>query len=65
MPTPTSPYRFAWRAEFSKQALNLLHAQAFGRAVLDYDWLAQVRSHSLGWVCAKPVPRLGEANRRH
>jgi hypothetical protein len=40
MPTPTSPYRFAWRAEFSKQALNLLHAQAFGHAVLDYDWLA-------------------------
>jgi ribosomal protein S18 acetylase RimI-like enzyme len=46
------PYRFTWRADFSNQALNLLHAEAFHHAVLDYDWLAQVRGHSLGWVCA-------------
>jgi GNAT superfamily N-acetyltransferase len=52
MSTPPSPYRFAWRAEFSNQALNVLHAEAFDHAVLDYDWLAQVRGHSLGWVCA-------------
>jgi ribosomal protein S18 acetylase RimI-like enzyme len=52
MTAPTSPYRFAWRADFSNQALNLLHAEAFDHAVLDYDWLAQVRGHSLGWVCA-------------
>jgi GNAT superfamily N-acetyltransferase len=52
MSTAASPYRFAWRAEFSNQALNLLHAEAFDHAVLDYGWLAQVRGHSLGWVCA-------------
>jgi GNAT superfamily N-acetyltransferase len=50
--TPPSPYRFAWRAEFSNQSLNVLYAEAFHHAVLDYDWLAQVRGHSLGWVCA-------------
>jgi GNAT superfamily N-acetyltransferase len=52
MPAPTPPYRFQWRAEFSNQSLNVLHAEAFSHAVLDDDWLAQVRSHSLGWVCA-------------
>jgi GNAT superfamily N-acetyltransferase len=30
----------------------VLHAEAFHHAVLDYDWLARVRGHSLGWVCA-------------
>lgn len=52
MPAPTPPYRFQWRAEFSNQWLNALHAEAFNHAVLDDDWLAQVRTHSLGWVCA-------------
>jgi hypothetical protein len=37
MSTATSPYRFAWRADFSNQSLNLLHAEAFHHAVLDYD----------------------------
>jgi hypothetical protein len=31
------PYRFTWRAEFSNQALNVLHAEAFHHPVLDYD----------------------------
>jgi hypothetical protein len=48
----SAAYRSAWRADFSNQSLNLLHAEAFHHAVLDYDWLAQVRGHSLGWVCA-------------
>jgi GNAT superfamily N-acetyltransferase len=52
MPDPTRRYRFEWRAEFSNQALNALHAEAFDHAVGDHDWLAQVRTHSLGWVCA-------------
>jgi ribosomal protein S18 acetylase RimI-like enzyme len=47
----SAAYRFAWRADFSNQSLNLLHAEAFHHAVLDYDWRAQVRGHSLGWVC--------------
>ena len=58
MTAPPSPYRFAWRADFSNQALNALHAEAFDHAVLDYDWLAQVRGHSLGWVCAFDGDRL-------
>jgi GNAT superfamily N-acetyltransferase len=52
MPAPARPYRFQWRAGFSNQSLNALHAEAFNHAVLDDDWLAQVRTHSLGWVCA-------------
>jgi GNAT superfamily N-acetyltransferase len=52
MPAPTQPYTFAWRAEFTNQALNRLHAEAFNHPVLDDDWRTQVRTHSLGWVCA-------------
>jgi GNAT superfamily N-acetyltransferase len=52
MPDPTQRYRFEWRAEFPNRALNALHAEAFDHAVQDHDWLAQVRTHSLGWVCA-------------
>jgi GNAT superfamily N-acetyltransferase len=52
MPAPPPHYRFQWRAEFSNQSLNVLHAEAFHHAVLDDDWLTQVRTHRLGWVCA-------------
>jgi GNAT superfamily N-acetyltransferase len=52
MRDPTQRYRFEWRGEFSNEALNALHAEAFNHAVWDHDWLAQVRAHSLGWVCA-------------
>jgi GNAT superfamily N-acetyltransferase len=52
MPNPTQRYRFEWRAEFSNEALNELHAEAFNHAVRDHDWLVQVSTHSLGWVCA-------------
>jgi ribosomal protein S18 acetylase RimI-like enzyme len=45
-------YRFEWRGGFSNAALNALHAEAFGHAVLDDDWRTQVHTHSLGWVCA-------------
>ena len=44
--------RFEWRGEFSNEALNRLHAEAFEHQVLEHDWLQQVRAHSLGWVCA-------------
>jgi GNAT superfamily N-acetyltransferase len=52
MRDPRQRYRFEWRAEFSNEALNALHAEAFNHAMWDHDWLAQVRTHSLGWVCA-------------
>lgn len=46
------PHRFAWRGAFSNAALNALHAEAFEHPVLDIDWETQLRTHSLGWVCA-------------
>lgn len=45
-------YVFRWRGEFSNDALNALHAEAFGNPVGAGDWRAQVHGHSLGWVCA-------------
>lgn len=43
-------YRFEWRGRFDNPSLNALHAGAFDHPVLEDDWEAQVRSHSLGWV---------------
>lgn len=51
-------YTFEWRAEFSNEALNELHAEAFGHPVHDHDWRTQVQAHSLGWVCAFDGPTL-------
>ena len=45
-------YRLEWRGEFENRALNELHAEAFAHSVFDDDWVAQVNTHSLGWVCA-------------
>lgn len=45
-------YRFEWRGAFSNAALNALHAEAFEHPVLEEDWVTQVTTHSLGWVCA-------------
>jgi len=47
-----SLYRFEWRADFDNVALNALHAEAFAHPPGARDWVSQVRSHSLGWVCA-------------
>lgn len=33
--------------------MNRLHAEGFGHAILNDDWLEQVERHSLGWVCAR------------
>ena len=43
---------YSWRGPFSNEALNTLHAEAFGRRHFNDDWWAQVNRHSLGWVCA-------------
>ncbi len=45
-------YRFVWRGEFDNASLNALHAQAFSHHPDEHDWVSQVRTHSLGWVCA-------------
>lgn len=44
---------YEWRGRFANGELNALHAEGFGHRVLDDDWWAQVRRHSLGWVCAR------------
>ncbi|MGZ4133203.1 MAG: GNAT family N-acetyltransferase [Actinomycetota bacterium] len=47
---------YVWRGAFGSAEANALHAEAFGHPVFadeDWDWEAQVRSHSLGWVCAR------------
>lgn len=48
----TGPYRFEWRPEIDSAALEALHAEAFGHEPEPYDWAAQLRAHSLGWVAA-------------
>lgn len=47
---------YEWRGGFGNAELNALHAQAFGTRVFDaseWDWVAQVERHSLGWVVAR------------
>jgi GNAT superfamily N-acetyltransferase len=43
---------YEWRGRFGNEALNALHADGFAHRVLEDDWWAQVKRHSLGWVCA-------------
>ena len=49
---------YEWRGDFDNDAVNALHAEAFEHRVLADDWQAQVRRHSLGWVCARDADRL-------
>lgn len=49
---------YEWRGGFDNADVNALHAEAFEHAVMPIDWLAQVRRHSLGWVCARAGGRL-------
>jgi predicted N-acetyltransferase YhbS len=49
---------FHWRGDFDNAEVNELHAEAFGHGVLEDDWQAQVRQHSLGWVCARDGAQL-------
>jgi ribosomal protein S18 acetylase RimI-like enzyme len=44
---------YFWRGEFSNEAVNQLHAEAFHHRIFNDDWWAQVNRHSLGWVCAR------------
>jgi GNAT superfamily N-acetyltransferase len=48
MSRPPPPYRFAWRAAFSNQALNVLHAEAFDHAfLLDTAVLHRYQRHGV------------------
>lgn len=44
--------RYEWRGQFDNAELSALHAAGFDHRVLDEDWNAVLRRHSLGWVCA-------------
>jgi GNAT superfamily N-acetyltransferase len=52
---------YRWRGDADSRELNLLHAEAFDTRVFDdseWDWLAQLHGHSLGWVTAREGARL-------
>lgn len=49
---------FEWRGEIDNVALEMLHAEGFGRAPGVYDWKGQLGKHSLGWVVAHDLDRL-------
>jgi len=45
-----------WRGQFTSSEANRLHAEAFGTRLFsdaEWDWRAQVETHSLGWVTAR------------
>ena len=45
--------RYAWRGEFESAEVEAMHAECFDRQPDEWDWLEQVETHSLGWVCAR------------
>ena len=50
---------YAWRGAFTNAEVNALRAEAFGTEVFDdWDWVAQLERHSLGWVTARDGERL-------
>ena len=44
--------RYEWRGEFINDSLNALHAEGFEHRPHNDDWITQLHSQSLGWVCA-------------
>ncbi len=49
----TGAIEYAWRGEVGGVELEALHAEGFEHPPIDHDWPAQLRRHSLGWVCAR------------
>ena len=50
---------YEWRGRFGNVEIHALHAEAFATRVFDeseWDWVAQVEQHSLGWVVARQRP---------
>jgi GNAT superfamily N-acetyltransferase len=50
--------RYEWRGVVDNDAVNALHAEAFGQAQESVDWWTRLHRHSLGWVCAHEHDRL-------
>ena len=47
---------YAWREDVTNAEMNALHAEAFDTRVYDeteWDWVEQLRGHSLGWATAR------------
>ena len=47
---------YTWRGDLTSAELNALHADAFETKVYgddEWDWVAQLDGHSLGWVLAR------------
>lgn len=44
---------YGWRGAVANGELEALHAEGFGHEATDFDWLARLSRHSLGWVCAR------------
>jgi ribosomal protein S18 acetylase RimI-like enzyme len=51
-PQETLPV-FLWRGDFESAEVEVLHAECFGHAVSQTDWLKQVTDFSVGRVCAR------------
>ena len=49
---------YEWRGTFVDAELEALHAEAFGHKPSEFNWGAQLRRHSLGWVCARQAGHL-------
>ncbi len=49
---------YGWRGQIDNDALNRLHADAFGHGLYGDDWRTQTARHSLGWVTAYDGDRL-------
>lgn len=50
------PITYTWRGDVTNEEMNALHAEAFETKVYDaseWNWLGQLREHSLGWVVAR------------
>jgi GNAT superfamily N-acetyltransferase len=48
--------KYAWREDVTNAEMNALHAEAFDTRVYDeteWDWVEQLRGHSLGWATAR------------
>jgi GNAT superfamily N-acetyltransferase len=47
---------YTWRGDVTSSELNRLHADAFETRLYadgEWDWVAQLQGHSLGWVVAR------------
>lgn len=47
------PIGYHWGGSFTNDEVNTLHAEAFGKKLVDNDWKEQVDKFSLGWVTAR------------